>query len=78
MSIVVYSRSNCHYCVSAKNHLRTKNIKFTEVDLDDVQALTEFRNQYPDIRQVPQIVINGERIGGYLELLKYDLSSFIV
>jgi glutaredoxin len=37
--------------------------------------LEDFKVQYPGVRQVPQIIINGERIGGYQELKNFDLTT---
>lgn len=75
MTVQVYTRSQCTYCTAAKQLLNTKNIAFEEISLDDMQILEEFKTQYPGVRQVPQIVINGERIGGYQELKNFDLST---
>ena len=75
MTVKVYKRSQCTYCTAAKQLLNTKNIAFEEISLDDMTILEEFKAQYPGVRQVPQIVINGERIGGYQELKNFDLST---
>tara|TARA_B100001094_G_scaffold331902_1_gene401853 strand:- start:4150 stop:4383 length:234 start_codon:yes stop_codon:yes gene_type:complete len=75
MTVQVYTRSQCTYCTAAKQLLNTKNIAFEEISLDDMQILEEFKTQYPGVRQVPQIIINGERIGGYQELKNFDLST---
>jgi len=75
MTVQVYTRSQGTYCTAAKQLFNTKNIAFEEISLDDMQILEEFKTQYPGVRQVPQIIINGERIGGYQELKNFDLST---
>ena len=75
MTVQVYTRSQCTYCTAAKQLLNTKNIAFEEISLDDMTILEEFKTQYPGVRQVPQIIINGERIGGYQELKNFDLTT---
>jgi glutaredoxin 3 len=75
MTVQVYTRSQCTYCTAAKQLLNTKNIAFEEISLDDMTILEDFKVQYPGVRQVPQIIINGERIGGYQELKNFDLTT---
>ena len=38
--------------------------------LDDIYLLIEFKDNYPNIKQVPAIFIDDEYIGGYNELEK--------
>ena len=75
MTVQVYTRSHCTHCTAAKQLLNTKNIAFEEISLDDMTILEDFKVQYPGVRQVPQIIINGERIGGYQELKNFDLTT---
>ena len=65
MNIVIYSKSNCPNCVTAKRLLDSKGIGYTEFDqeADDI----EFRlmlTMHPEVRQMPQIFIEGQRVGG--------------
>lgn len=69
MSVVLYSKSTCPFCIKAKRLLQSKGITFTEIDLEQeppetTKALIE-RTNY---RKVPQIFINEEFIGGFSEL----------
>ena len=75
MSVKIYTKTTCGYCTAAKNLLDMKNISYEEISLDNEQILKEFKEQYPDVRTVPQIFINNQRIGGYQELTQYDLST---
>ena len=76
--IVIYTKSDCIYCNKAKHLLNSYNMEYEEVSLDDVNVKNEFfvflyrnlgnKDKIPTT--VPQIYINGSRIGGYTELSK--------
>ncbi len=68
MKITMYTKSQCPNCVSAKTLLKSKNLEFTEVNLDDDSKRAEFNLLYPDVRQMPQIFINNQRVGGFVGL----------
>ena len=64
MNIIVYSKSNCPNCTTAKALLDNKGLDFIERSIEDQEWRDVFTRQYPDIRQMPQIFINGQRVGG--------------
>lgn len=64
MNITVYTKSSCPNCVSAKQLLKSKNLAFEERSIDDPIEHMAFTMVYPDIRQMPQIFIDGQRVGG--------------
>ena len=65
MNITIYTKSNCPNCVSAKNLLKSKGLEYTERDLtNDPVKQAELFAAYPDARQMPQIFIDGQRVGG--------------
>lgn len=67
MDIKVYSKKNCAGCDQAKALLDTKGMGYESVDVmlsKDAQAL--FREK--GFRSVPQVMIDGEFIGGFEEL----------
>jgi glutaredoxin 3 len=70
--ITVYTTRWCAYCVRAKALLRSRGLEFDEISLDDDPA---FRQKLHDLTggwTVPQILIDGEAIGGYTELWRLD------
>ena len=70
--IRVYSTRWCGYCVRAKALLDAKRLDYEEVLLDEEP---DFRVKLHDLTggwTVPQIVIDGEPIGGYTELWRLD------
>ena len=64
MNIVIYTKSNCPNCTTAKRLLDSKGIGYEEKNLDDVDRFVEFQLCYPEARQMPQIFINNQRVGG--------------
>ena len=70
--IRVYSTRWCGYCVRAKMLLDDKGLAYEEINLDDDPT---FRQTLLDLTggwTVPQILIDGEPIGGYTELWRLD------
>ena len=64
MNIVIYTKSGCPNCLSAKRLLDDKGIGYEERNLDDPGERMAFGMIYPDVRQMPQILINRQRVGG--------------
>lgn len=60
----MYSKAQCPNCVTAKALLDSKGLDFIERSMEEEQWRDVFTRQYPDIRQMPQIFINGQRVGG--------------
>ena len=65
MNIVIYSKSNCPNCTTAKRLLDDKGIGYNEFDVETLighkKMLAQVDAQY---RQMPQIFILGQRVGG--------------
>ena len=65
MNVVIYSKSSCHNCTTAKNLLASKRIGYIEMHQDtDQYEFEKMLKAYPDARQMPQCFINGQRVGG--------------
>ena len=64
LHVTIYTRSNCPNCVSAKKLLQTHGIEYSEVDIEVGERLANFLKEFPDARQMPQIFINDQRVGG--------------
>lgn len=65
MNIVMYSKANCPNCDTAAKLLEAKGLKYTEFDIEtDAARRDMLLRQYPEARQLPQIFIGGQRVGG--------------
>ena len=71
MEVVVWSKYNCTHCDQAKALLGQRNIRFVEKKIGDGYTKEELLEEVPTARTVPQIIINGNVIGGFVELRKY-------
>jgi glutaredoxin 3 len=73
--IQMYTTAWCGYCVRAKALLEGKGLEYEELTLEEGP---DFRQRLFDLTggwTVPQIVIDGEPIGGYNELWRLDRSG---
>ena len=65
LDILIYSKSACPQCDQAKMLLKTRSIEFKEIKIDDeAERLAFFEKCGPSVRQMPQIFINNQRVGG--------------
>ena len=70
-NVIIWSKYNCPYCDQAKALLAQRNVRFEERKIGDGYTREELLEEIPTARTVPQIVINGNVIGGFTELRKY-------
>lgn len=64
VNIVIYTKSQCPNCVTAKALLKSKELPFFEIDCDNLYEFDGLREKYPEAKQLPQIVIDNQRVGG--------------
>lgn len=77
MNVIVWSKYHCPYCDQAKALLKQKGIAFEERKIGDGWTKEELLESVPSARTVPQIVIDGETIGGFNELKRYFESDTV-
>jgi glutaredoxin 3 len=72
MQAIVWSKDPCPFCDRAKNLLKLKGIEFEERNITTGDWTKEqLMESVPGARTVPQIVINGQLIGGFNELQQH-------
>lgn len=64
MNITIYTKANCPNCVTAKMVMDMAGLEYSEVDIMVGDRFANFVAHYPDARQMPQIFINDQRVGG--------------
>ena len=64
MNIVIYTKSNCPNCTTAKQLLKSKGLEYEERDIEIPLWFETLNMLYPEARQMPQIFINDQRVGG--------------
>ena len=68
MKAIVWSKYHCSYCDQAKALLKSKGIQFEERKIGDGYTQEELLEAIPTARTVPQIILDGELVGGFTEL----------
>ena len=77
--VVIYTVDYCSFCKKAEMLLNEKGVNYKKIDISSNEA--EWRKKiadYYDIQgkvTVPQIIIDGKRIGGYDSLSKLNASG---
>jgi glutaredoxin len=69
--IEIYGKPACPFCDKAKALCELRDLKYTYKSLGTDYTREELMETFPTARTVPQIVINGNKIGGYEQLMKY-------
>lgn len=64
MNITIYTKSNCPNCVSAKTLLKSKGLEYFAIDCDNPYEFDALREKFPQNKQLPAIVIDGQYVGG--------------
>ena len=72
MNVKIYSTNLCPYCANTKRFLNEKNIEFEEINIEKEGMNREDLEKLTGGRTVPQIVIDGNPIGNYDDLLTLD------
>jgi glutaredoxin len=70
-NVILWSKYYCSYCDQAKALLKQKGIAFEERKIGDGWTKEELLESVPSARSVPQVIINGQSIGGFTELKDY-------
>ena len=72
MQITIYSKNNCVYCTKAKNLVKKLGLDYTEKMMESFESVDKMLEDIgKQVRQMPQIKIDGELIGGYNQLVEY-------
>ena len=72
MEVKIYSTNWCPYCANTKWFLDEKGIKYEEINIEAEGMSREDLEKITGGRTVPQIVIDGNPIGNYDDLLTLD------
>lgn len=71
--VVVYTTDLCGWCERAKSLLAARRVPFREVWLPRTpEGRERLAEAAPHARSFPQILIDGEIVGGYRELVERD------
>lgn len=75
--VIVYTTEPCSFCRTAKALLAQREVQFTEVNLSkDPEGRAELADR-TGMMTFPQVVIDGESIGGFQELVRADRAGLL-
>ena len=72
MRVIVYTTEPCGYCRAAKSLLAKVNIPYEEINLARDPAGREELVEKTGMMTFPQVIIDGEPIGGFTELAQAE------
>ena len=67
MKVEIYSKPQCPFCVQAKALAEREGHELTYKMLDEDFNRETLMETFPGARTFPQIIVDGEKIGGYTE-----------
>lgn len=70
--ITVYYAPFCPYCGWAKQLLESKNVEFTQINVNDSYEIRQEMEQRAGQTSVPQIFIGDTHVGGYDDMAALD------
>jgi len=65
--VILYTTSWCPYCTKARNYFTSRNIPFTEYDVERDREAALRKKELDPKEGVPFAIINGNSIHGYSE-----------
>jgi glutaredoxin len=69
LKVEIYTKDHCIWCDRAKGLLNAHFIDFEEFDLSNDEERVQFYEKLGDnVKTVPQVFINDQRVGGYQDL----------
>jgi len=78
MKFTIYTTNWCAYCKAAKQLLISSGFDFSEINLEEKGMDREDLFALTGGRTVPQILMNGNPIGGFDDLQKLHTSGKLI
>lgn len=69
--IDIYGKPDCVWCKRALDLVVEKNVEYNYHSIGDDIGIDFIIENFPGVKTVPIIVVNGMRIGGYDQLVSY-------
>jgi len=73
--VEIYTKEWCPYCLKAKALLRAKDVPYDEIDVTSDEARQQEMVDRSGMRSVPQIFLDGEKVGGYDDLARLNATG---
>lgn len=69
--ILIYGKSQCPFCDKAKAVCEQRGFNYEYRLLDTDYTKEQLLETFPGARSVPQIVVDGLKVGGYEQFVNY-------
>lgn len=69
--IEIYGKPQCPFCDKAKSLCETRKLKYVYKQLGMDFDREQIMEMFPTARTFPQIVVNGQNVGGYDQFTQY-------
>lgn len=67
----IYGKQNCGFCTQAVQLLEAHGLEYKKYIIDENITREEFVQKFPDVRTVPLIFHNENRLGGFQALKEH-------
>ena len=71
MNFAVYTKDGCPYCDKVKQVLELTESRFVVYNLGQHFEKKEFYGEFGEGSSFPQVVVNGQKLGGCVDTIKY-------
>jgi len=71
MQITIYGKDDCQFCIAVTNYFTVKAIPYTYLKLGVDFEVEDLLAIAPNAQTFPQVVIDGNVIGGYESTKQY-------
>ncbi len=79
MEIIIYTTTGCEWCSKVRELLQRANITdYIERKVGIDYDVATFHEEWPQARAYPVVIVNGEFVGGLIELAKLFLKLGLV
>ncbi|HOW57018.1 MAG TPA: glutaredoxin family protein [Smithellaceae bacterium] len=65
--VIIFTKNECPDCDKARNYLKSKQVQFTEYNMDTDPTAAAKRKEYDDTTDVPFAIINRNHVFGFAE-----------
>lgn len=66
--VTIFGSTTCFHCLRSKQLCESLEIVHEYLEVEDAEVSRSFRELFPEAEGIPQIIWQGEHIGGYSEL----------
>ncbi len=71
MNFAVYSKEGCPYCEKIKQVLDLTNLSYVVYNLNEHFDNKSFQDEFGQGATFPQVVVDGKRLGGCVDTIKF-------